>query len=138
MEETNIRWHQRLSNYNKALTQLTKFVAKQNLSDMEEQGLIQSFEYSFELAGNCMKDLFEYEGEVNIPGSRDAIRLAFKRGLISDGDGWMEMIKDRIKTVHSYDEAIAKRVVAAIINNYYSLFISLQYELISIKEKQNL
>ena len=77
----DVRWHQRLSNYNKALLQLNKAVEianKRTLTDLEQQGLIQSFEFTHELAWNVMKDYFYYQGNTEIRGSRDATREAFK------------------------------------------------------------
>ena len=121
-DKRDIRWKQRFDNYKKALTQLTKFIDKGNLSDLEEQGLIKAFEYSFELGWNVMKDYYEYQGVANIQGSRDAIRLAFNRGLIKDGENWMKMIESRINTAHTYNEAIAEEIANLILDIYYPLF----------------
>ncbi|MGC8744755.1 MAG: nucleotidyltransferase substrate binding protein [Verrucomicrobiia bacterium] len=60
--------------------------------NLEKQGLIQSFEYTYELAWNVLKDNLQMQGETDIHGSRDAIRLAFRRGLIDEGEVWMDMI----------------------------------------------
>ena len=125
----DVRWRQRFSNYKKALAQLQEFIARGDLSKFEAQGLIKSFEYTYELAWNTMKDFYESQGETNIQGSRDVIRLAFKRGLILDGQGWMDMIESRILTVHTYDDRTAKVVVDAILGTYSSLFIQLQEKL---------
>jgi hypothetical protein len=64
----DVRWLQRFSNYNKALAQLEKFVQKEELSDMEEQGLIKAFEYTYELAWNTLKDYLEYQGVLEMAG----------------------------------------------------------------------
>lgn len=115
---------QRFNNYKKALSQLQKFIDKKDhLSDLEEQGLIKSFEYTYELGWNTMKDFYEDQGEVNLQGSRDTIRLAFKRGIINNGDGWMEMLQHRNETAHTYEEKTADKIVAAIINHHHALFI---------------
>jgi hypothetical protein len=53
---------------------LQKFIAKDNLNELEEQGLIQAFEFTW--AWNVMKDYFEYQGNTTITGSRDATREA--------------------------------------------------------------
>ena len=74
----------------KALAQQTKFVKKVQLNELEEQGVIQAYEYTNELAWNVMKDFLEYKGQADIFGSRDAIRKAFQLELIHDGDRWME------------------------------------------------
>ncbi len=121
----DIRWEQRFSNYCNAFTQLASAVqlAKQrSLSDLEKQGVIQAFEFTHELAWNVMKDYFYYQGNPNITGSRDAIREAFNKGLIAEGEGWMEMIKSRNQTSHTYNHKIADEIVEKIINLYFSLF----------------
>ncbi len=123
MEQEDIRWKQRFSNYQKALGQLEKFIAKGDLNELEEQGLVQAFEYTYELAWNVMKDYFTYEqADENITGSRDAIRLAFKRGLIIDGENWMDMIVSRVKSSHTYNEDTASEIVGKILHTYFELF----------------
>ena len=83
--DQDVRWIQGFANFKKALSQLKKFVDKGGLSELEEQGAIQAFEYTYELAWNVMKDFLEYQGQVDIYGSRDAIRKAFQLGLVEDG-----------------------------------------------------
>ena len=124
-QEEDIRWEQRFSNFSKALSQLKKFIDKGDLSDLEEQGLIKAFEYTFELAWNVIKDYYEYQGESGIQGSRDAFRLAFNRGLTGRGEEWMEMVKSRIESTHTYNEETARKISDAIINTYYDLFTGL-------------
>jgi len=132
----DIRWIQRFSNYNKAVNQLSKFIDKSNLNELEEQGLIQAFEYTYELAWNTIKDFYENQAETNIQGSRDAIRMAFRRGLIKNGEKWMAMIKSRTLTSHTYNEEIAKEVINSIINTYYQEFILLQKKLNELKKNE--
>lgn len=126
MSGKDIRWHQRFRNFSKTFAQLEKFIAQgERLNELEEQGLIQSFEYNFELAWNVLKDYYEHQGETAIQGSRDAFRLAFSRELIGDGESWMNMIQSRQQTSHTYNEATADEVVKAIRAEYYQLFKSL-------------
>lgn len=122
--EEDIRWKQRFGNYLKALGQLQKFIAKDNLNELEEQGLIQAFEFTHELAWNVMKDYFEYQGNTTITGSRDATREAFQKGLIEDGAQWMEMIKSRNQSTNTYNESTANDIRDRILNYYYDLFVS--------------
>lgn len=125
----DIRWKQRFSNFNKALAQLTNVIElneQRPLTDIERQGLIKAYEFTYELAWNVMKDYFYYQGTVSITGSRDAIREAFLRELIVDGETWMKMVADRNKTAHTYNEDVAKEVEYNILNVYYSLFIDFQ------------
>ena len=128
----DIRWKQRLENYSKALRQLTKFIEKGELNELEQQGLIQSFECTYELAWNTIKDFFEAQGESGILGSRDAFRLAFNRGLIENGDTWMEMIKGRVLTSHTYNEDVAETIARSIVTIYYDEFIRLQQRLAAL------
>jgi nucleotidyltransferase substrate binding protein (TIGR01987 family) len=122
--EEDIRWKQRFENYLKALGQLQKFITKGNLNELEEQGLIQAFEFTHELAWNVMKDYFEYQGNSSITGSRDATREAFQKGLIQDGAQWMEMIKSRNQSTHTYNESTANDIRDRILNYYFDLFVS--------------
>ena len=135
MTTQDIRWIQRLNHFSKALSQLTKFIEKGALNELEQQGLIQAFEYTFELAWNTLKDYFEVQGEINIHGSRDAFRLAFKRGLLEDGETWMDMIKSRTLTSHTYNEDVAEKIAADIVNRYFSEFVTLQTKMESLKEE---
>lgn len=135
--EKDIRWIQRYDNFSKAFKQLSKFIEKKELNELEEQGLLQSFQYNYELAWNMIKDFYENQGETDIQGSRDAIRLAFKRGLIDDGQIWMDMIKSRILTAHTYNEKTAREVSDDVRNKYYSEFkkLKLKFEKIMDREK---
>ena len=125
-EIPEIRWVQRFSNYKKALSQFEKFIAKENLNELEEQGLIQAFEYTHELSWNVLRDYLREQGHSDIHGSRDATREAFKVELIKDGDGWMDMIRDRNRTSHTYNQATAKSITDNIIKRYFSLFLALR------------
>lgn len=125
-DQTDVRWVQRFSNYKKALSQLEKFIAKGELNELEEQGLIQAFEYTHELAWNVLRDYLREQGNFAIHGSRDATREAFKLDLIQDGDAWMDMIKDRNRTSHTYNQATADLIALNITQRFFSLFISLR------------
>lgn len=132
----DVRWHQRLSNFTKALNELKDAVDLANaraLSKLEKQGLIQSFEYNFELAWNCIKDFYYSQGESEIQGSRDAFRLAFKRGLITNGECWMDMIKSRVLTSHTYNQATADKIAELIIQAYFPALLQLNIKLSELK-----
>lgn len=131
MEFTNkdIRWEQRFTNFRKALSQLKKFIEKGELSELEEQGVIQAFEYTYELGWNVLKDFMEFEGQTDMYGSRDAIKKAFNLGLIENGEGWMDMYMSRTKTSHTYNEETAREVVDAILSGYCDLFKALEIKM---------
>ena len=96
------------------------------LSELEQQGLIQGFEFTHELAWNLLKDYLQYQGIEGIIGSRDATRLAFQSGLISDGESWMAMIKARNQSSHTYNLEQAQAIAQAVINRFAPLFGALR------------
>ncbi len=139
MTNQDVRWIQRFNHLNQALAQLRDAVTlaqQRPLSKLEEQGLIQAFEFTHELAWNTLKDFLEDRGVQNLYGSRDATREAFKAGLIENGEGWMEMIKDRNLTSHTYDEKTAAQIVSAIRSAYYAEFEALVIKLDKLKQQE--
>lgn len=132
----DIRWLQRFSNYQQALGSLTSAVEltqERRLSDLEQQGLIQAFEFTHELAWNCLKDFLQYQGEQNLMGSRDATRKAFSVGLISSGEIWMDMIASRNRTSHTYNQETAKQIADVIVQQYHKQFCLLANKLEQLK-----
>jgi len=139
MTTKDIRWIQRFNNFSKAFIQLKGAVelSKQRpLSKLEEQGLIQGFEYTHELAWNTLKDFLEDRGVKNVFGSRDATREAFKIGLIENGEAWMKMIESRNLTSHTYNEETAAEIVSAAIHSYFAEFEGFQSRMKTLKEKE--
>jgi nucleotidyltransferase substrate binding protein (TIGR01987 family) len=136
----DIRWIQRFNNFEKAITQLTSAVElshKRQLSALEQQGLIQAFEFTHELAWNTLKDFLENKGNKDLFGSKDVTQLAFKLGLITNGSAWMEMITNRNRTSHTYNEQTAEQISLDIINIYHNEFLELQEKLNSLKQEDN-
>ncbi|USX28492.1 nucleotidyltransferase substrate binding protein [Oxalobacteraceae bacterium OTU3CINTB1] len=129
MSELDVRWQQRLSNYRRALSQLQKFVDQRQLNELEQQGLIKAFEFTHELAWNVLKDYLQYQGNNAIHGSRDATREACELGLLQDGDIWMSMIKSRNQSAHTYNKETADEISRLILNNYFSLFKTLEQKM---------
>jgi nucleotidyltransferase substrate binding protein (TIGR01987 family) len=121
----DIRWQQRFQNYLRAFQTLVEAVAlaqTRELSRLEQQGVIQGFEFTHELAWNVFKDYLEHKGFVDLIGSRDATRTAFKNGLIADGDIWMDMIKARNQTSHTYNLELAEEITEDILTRFYPAF----------------
>ena len=137
MSQRDVRWKQRLSNLKLALGQLGDAVAlskKRDLSLLEQQGLIQAFEFTHELSWNVVKDYFYFQGNSAITGSRDASREAFKTGLVQDGDVWMEMIQSRNRTSHTYNQELAWQISQRIIKVYFLAFELFVKKMESLKE----
>jgi nucleotidyltransferase substrate binding protein (TIGR01987 family) len=139
MTANDIRWIQRFHNFSKALSQLAEAVelaGQRDLSKLEEQGMIKAFEFTHEPAWNTLKDFLENRGAQNIYGSKDATREAFKAGLIQNGETWMDMIRSRNLTLHTYDEATVLKIVDAIKSAYFSAFNALQEKLNTLKGEE--
>lgn len=136
---TDSRWKQRFNNYSKAFQTLVaaqELARTRDLSDLEEQGLIQSFEFTHELAWNVLKDYLEEKGITGLIGSKDATRTAFRNGLIENGDAWMKMIEDRNRTSHTYDEAVAQSVAENILNLYFPAFDALARKFTALSDAE--
>lgn len=121
----DVRWKQRFHNYTKAFQALTEAVElsqHRSLTALEQQGLIQSFEFTHELAWKMLKDYLEYQGISNVVGSHDASRFAFQNALTNDGEVWMQMIVVRNQTSHTYNIKIAQAVVDSILSQFYPAF----------------
>ena len=139
MPQQDIRWQQRLANYQRALVQLQAAVdlqAQRPLSELEQQGLIQAFEFTHELAWNVMKDFFIYQGRSDITGSRDATRAAFAVQLVEDGEGWMEMIASRNQSSHTYNRATAQTLVQRIVERYAALFAAFAQRMLGLQRDE--
>jgi len=138
MSNQDIRWQQRYSQFKKAYDQLDsamRLMAERELTPLEKQGVIQAFEYTYELAWNSLKDYLLWQGIGEIVGSRDTIRESFSRGLVEDGDGWMEMLVDRNRTSHTYNEETAESILKNIKKKYHKLFKDLDMRLKQFKER---
>lgn len=131
--EKDVRWIQRFSNYRKALSRLTDAVQlskERELSDLENQGLIQAFEFTFELCWKTLQDLFiEEKGFEKGPGPNVIIALAQKDGYIQGEDQWEEIKEARKRTAHAYDEQMAEAIAALIISQFHGMFIQLETRL---------
>ena len=123
MTGPDVRWLQRLENYGRALATLQRAVALANqrvLSELEEQGLIQAFEFTHELSWLLLKDFLADQGVSGISGSRDAVREAVVRELLIPGSEatWMAMIRSRNLTSHTYNPALAHEIATLILERY--------------------
>jgi len=130
--DQDIRWQQRFHNFKKTFGQLERFLQNENLNEMEAQGLIKAFEYTYELAWKTLQDLLRSKGYTDIAGPRPAIEQGFQDGYIEDGTKWMQMHKNRNLTSHTYDQETALAVIAEIRHEYFNLFEHLKQKLESI------
>lgn len=134
----DVRWKQRLNNYLKAfltLTEAVQLAQVRPLSRLEQQGLIQGFEFTHELAWNVLKDYLENKGISGLIGSKDATRSAFKNGLIGHGEDWMKMIEARNLSSHTYNLDTAQEIADDIIGRFYPAFEEMAETLTRLSEQ---
>lgn len=120
---TEERSRQRFENFTRALALLREALAipEDEVSNLEREGLVQRFHYTFELAWQVLADRLEREGvALDVATPRRAVREAFAAGLLADGQLWIDMIADRNRTVHTYDETRLEAVVANVRARYFA------------------
>ena len=120
MNHKETRWKQRYNNLVKAYRQFEKANDRfSELSVLEKEGMIQRFEYTFELSWKTLKDFLESRG-VQVQFPRDVIKEAFSSGIIHDGEIWMDMLDNRNLMSHTYQEEIFQEVVHKVNSKYFS------------------
>lgn len=116
----DIRWKQRFRNLDKALASLTAAgpaLAADPGNVLMQAGIIQMFEFTFELAWKTLKDYLESEG-FQVSSPKATLRQAVQCGYIADGELWMEALQCRNTTTHTYDEQFAAQVADDITRRY--------------------
>jgi nucleotidyltransferase substrate binding protein (TIGR01987 family) len=140
--EEDIRWQQRFSNFNKAFSKLSQAVKQakdKKLSELETEGLIQRFEYTYELAWKTLQNFIKDIGIADINGPSKVLQEALKMKLITDSEGWSKLKKSREKTSHTYDPETAEEIKELILDQFFQLFSNLQVKLESERSgNQNL
>jgi len=114
------RWLQRLQNVNKAISRLVEACDQEEYNDLEIAGLVQTYEFTFELVWKTMKDKLTFEGyEVKSP--RETIKKAFEMGVIMDVDLWLEALDARNLFSHVYEDEIAEQATALIKDKFFPM-----------------
>lgn len=116
------RLKERMEEYRKAVLRLKEALEEDISNPLIYDGVIQRFEFTYELAWRLMKAYLEYEGIAVVNSPRAAFKEAFAAGLIFDGDVWIDMIDDRNLTAHTYNEERAKEIYNKIREKYFAQF----------------
>ncbi len=125
---SDFRWKQRFQNFQKSLVDFRSALDKTEYTILEQAGLIQLFEVSFELAWKTLRDLLFYEGfEVDSP--RAAIRQAFASDILVSPEIWMEALEGRNRFSHTYDKKLAEDSLRSIRTRYAPLLFELENRL---------
>lgn len=89
------RWQQRLKDFEKSAQRLKEAASKKEFSDLEKDGVIQRFEFTFELAWKTLKDYLENQGFSSVASPKKALQKSFSMDLVSEGNVWINMLEDR-------------------------------------------
>lgn len=104
------RFEERKDDLKKATNKLNEALIG-DASDLEIDGILHRFEFTFELAWKTMKDCLEEQGIVGKIGSpREIIKEAFSVGLIDNGEVWIDMMLSRNELSHLYDEETSRKI----------------------------
>jgi nucleotidyltransferase substrate binding protein (TIGR01987 family) len=131
MENETPRWVYRFDNYKRAFLLLREGIQamqERELTHLEKEGMIQRFEYTWELAWKTLKDYLDFEGVVLdkvTPAS--VLRAAFEAKIIKNGDAWMSALDSRNKMSHTYDLKTFEKVIQDIKDHYLKLFDDLHF-----------
>lgn len=119
MNNKDIRWKQRFENFEKAFIQLKDAVSRyESLDDLSKEGLIQRFEYTFELAWKTLKDYLEANGVISrFP--REVLKNSFQAELLNNGEIWIDMLEKRNLLAHTYNEENFNNALDTILKSYY-------------------
>jgi len=130
-----IRWQQRLENFERTMCRLDAACERRDYSDLEQAGLIQTFEFSFELAWNVLKDRLYSDG-LDVRTPRDAIRMALAAGLLDDdaAESMLRALDKRNVMSHAYDEASAAEAVAFILDEAHPVLAALRDRLVALRD----
>jgi nucleotidyltransferase substrate binding protein (TIGR01987 family) len=143
----DISWAYRFDSFNTAFNKLEEAIIKEKkkadsrdkdapILKLLKDGVIHRFEYTHELAWNVMKDFLVHAGNTTIFGSKDATREAFAAGLIMNGDVWMDMIKSRNKTSHTYNEETADEIFMKIVDQYLDEYLRFRDKMEDFRSSQ--
>lgn len=116
------RWNEKLIDFGKALLRLNEAIdeSKNNtLSSTLKDGVIQRFEFCYEICWKLIKYYLENEGIQEAKSPKSTFREAFKIGIIQDGEKWIDMLNDRNLTSHVYDEEVAFDIYGKILLTYF-------------------
>ena len=90
---------------------------EQAKDELDKDGVIQRFEFTFELLWKALKIYLEYQGII-IKTPRDSFVEAFRIDLISDEKIFLDMLEDRNNTSHIYDKKTSEKIFNRIKKKY--------------------
>ncbi len=118
------RWLQRFENLEKAYAQLAAACAVKSYSNLELAGLVQTFQFTFELSWKTLKDLLFYEGYA-VDSPREVLRQSFSMGIVPDVDRWLQALESRNRLTRTYNPKTASEAQKLIKTVYWPMLTQL-------------
>ncbi len=128
----NLRWKQRLQNLNKAFSRLRHACTLPEYNELEMAGLVQTYEFTFELCWKTLKDKLVYSALSDI-----RCQQAFGADLIGHIDCWLQALESRNLFVHTYDDSIAEEAVSLIKGKFFPMLAQCVENLNMMAEKED-
>ena len=122
---TEDRISDKLEKYKQALARLEEALAEQEPDQFIYDATIKRFEFTYELAWKLLKAVIEYKGGKDVLFPRDIFKESFANGILKNGEVWLEMLKDRNLSSHTYNQEMARDVYHRIRNKYFAEFLGL-------------
>lgn len=129
-----LRWQYRFDNFKRAFLLLRESIElkqERGLSDLEKEGVVQRFEYCWELAWKVIKDYLQEDGLVfSIITPKIVIKEAVAAKFIENGEAWMSALDSRNKMSHIYSRKAFEEVISDIEDSYLALLDDLYSKLL--------
>lgn len=122
-----------ISNFEKALNKLKEGITIAR-DELDKDGIIQRFEFCFELFWKTLKNFLKFSG-IECDSPRSSIKEAFKTGIVEDDEIFLDMLEDRNLSSHIYDDKISQEIFERIKNVYINSF---EKTLKNLKEKMKI
>lgn len=135
MTDAKPRWIYRFDNFKRAfglLREAIEIMQARELTQLEKEGVIQRFEYTWELAWKVLGDYLDSTGIVLATVTpAGVIRAAYAAKIISDGDIWMKALDARNKMSHTYNFTTFEKIIAEIRAEYFALLDALHMTMLT-------
>ena len=123
---TKERVLEKLASYQQALSRLEEALAEKEPDQFVYDATIKRFEFTYELSWKLLKAFIEYKGGEDVRFPRDVFKEAYAKGIVKNGEIWLDMLEDRNLTSHTYSFARASEIYKRVKDKYYEEFIKLK------------
>ncbi|MBI4332815.1 MAG: nucleotidyltransferase substrate binding protein [Chloroflexi bacterium] len=102
--------------------------AAQAADELDKDGVIQRFEFTFELMWKALRLYLETQGLL-CKTPRECLKAAFRAGLLEDEELFLNMLADRNSTSHIYSKEESEPIFLGIRDRYIPKLTALEHSL---------